>query len=245
MDDNQQTHWDHTFIANPDFFGRGASQAAIEAAATFGLNKVTSILELGCGQGRDSLYLAEQGFNVTALDYSQAAIATLRQEAARRGLPRTLVADTYDVRAPLPFPDASFDACFGHMLLCMELSPAETSRIMSETLRVLKPGGLSVQTVRSEHDPHYRQGTRIDEDMYDIGGFVVRFFTEPQARTLASGAGFEIPALTRLKDGRLPRDLYMLTLRKPGSGVSLLASPQVGGSCCLLSGCGPGGGRQT
>jgi tellurite methyltransferase len=51
-------------------------------------------LDLACGAGRNALWLAEQGWSVTAVDGSATAIAMLREEAARRGLAiETAVAD--------------------------------------------------------------------------------------------------------------------------------------------------------
>lgn len=44
------------------------------------------LLDLACGRGRNALYLAEQGFAVTALDLSEEGLGQLRAEALRRGL---------------------------------------------------------------------------------------------------------------------------------------------------------------
>jgi SAM-dependent methyltransferase len=43
-------------------------------------------LEVGCGPGRNALFLAEQGFEVDAVDLSSEAIAWARERAADRGL---------------------------------------------------------------------------------------------------------------------------------------------------------------
>jgi SAM-dependent methyltransferase len=43
-------------------------------------------LDLACGSGRNAIWLAEQGFRTVAVDRDAAAIETLNQEAARRGL---------------------------------------------------------------------------------------------------------------------------------------------------------------
>jgi SAM-dependent methyltransferase len=45
-----------------------------------------SALDLACGPGRNSLYLAERGWNVTAVDGSPAAISVLQERARRKGL---------------------------------------------------------------------------------------------------------------------------------------------------------------
>ena len=44
------------------------------------------VVDLGCGQGRDALYLASQGFQVLGVDGSESAVAACRQEAERRGI---------------------------------------------------------------------------------------------------------------------------------------------------------------
>ncbi len=43
-------------------------------------------LDIGCGEGRNALYLAEQGFNVMAIDISAAGIQKLKHFADRKGL---------------------------------------------------------------------------------------------------------------------------------------------------------------
>ncbi len=65
-------------------------------------------LDLACGSGRHAIWLAEQGFRTLAVDRDAAAIGTLSEEAARRGLSiRTAVIDLENGR-PFLAPD-SFD----------------------------------------------------------------------------------------------------------------------------------------
>ncbi len=64
----QQEHWEKTFSLKPDMFGRDPSQPARMAAGLFQQEKKTLLLELGCGQGRDTLFFAQNGFHVTAAD---------------------------------------------------------------------------------------------------------------------------------------------------------------------------------
>jgi cyclopropane fatty-acyl-phospholipid synthase-like methyltransferase len=47
---------------------------------------VGRVLELGCGRGTNALYLAEQGFDVTATDISPSAISEAGRMAGERGL---------------------------------------------------------------------------------------------------------------------------------------------------------------
>lgn len=208
----QKSHWDEVFSKEKAFFGEEPSDFARKSLELFRREGVQSVLELGCGQGRDTFFFARNGLRVTALDYAETAVAAIREKAAAAGLLSSIVAQAHDVRQPLPFPDASFDACYSHMLLCMELSTAEIAYILGEIHRVLRPGGIVLYSVRSSFDKHYRAGTHIREAIYEIGGFTVHFFTEEKIRTLTKG--YAILEIERLEEGSLPRDLFCVTLRK-------------------------------
>ena len=58
--------------------------AALHVAG--GTDRPRRALDLACGTGRNALWLAEQGWSVTAVDGSAAAIAMLRERAAARAL---------------------------------------------------------------------------------------------------------------------------------------------------------------
>ena len=67
-------------------------------------------LDLGCGEGRNALFLAENGLDVTAVDLSAGGIRKLKHQAAAQGLSlRTEVADMRDY----PFRER-FDLIVAH-----------------------------------------------------------------------------------------------------------------------------------
>ena len=70
----QSQHWENNFLNKPEMFGIGPSIAAIDSAKIFKSHRINKVLELGAGQGRDTLYLAKQGFKIDSLDYSKKAI---------------------------------------------------------------------------------------------------------------------------------------------------------------------------
>ncbi|WP_330949462.1 class I SAM-dependent methyltransferase [Virgibacillus sp. MG-45] len=56
-----------------------------------------TVLDLGCGQGRDSLLLGEIGFNVIGVDHSTVGIKQLNNEATKRQLTvKGLIGDIYE-----------------------------------------------------------------------------------------------------------------------------------------------------
>ena len=221
---NQQAHWGRVYAEAPAFFGEEPSEFAQKALRQFQRTDVKSVLEFGFGQGRDTFLFAHHGLQVTALNYSPTAVEEVTARARDLGVSTQVAARVHDLRQPLPFPDASVDVCFSHMLLCMELSTAEIAFVLREIHRVLRPGGLNLYSVRSTFDKHYRTGIPRGEDLYQVGGFVVHFFSEEKIRRLATG--YEVVEIARMEEGSLPRDLFVVSLRKvagtsPDSGASI------------------------
>ena len=198
----------------PSMFGETPSEPAQKAAQLFKKDGVTTLLELGAGQGRDTMFFARQGFQVWALDYSEAAVKAIAQKSKALGLVDSVKAVSHDVRKPLPFSNVSFDGCYSHMLYCMALTTAELEFLSDEVRRVLRPGGLNIYTVRHTKDPDFGTGRHRGEDMYEVGGFVVHFFSREKVDHLARG--WEILGIEAFEEGMLPRKLFGVTLRKPG-----------------------------
>lgn len=96
------------------------------------------LLEIGCGIGVDSIQLARCGFDVTAIDLTEAALEVARQFARQRGV-------AIDFRLgnaeSLPFDDGTFDRIYSFGVL------HHTPRIVTaigEVHRVLRPGGKAL-----------------------------------------------------------------------------------------------------
>jgi SAM-dependent methyltransferase len=209
----QQAHWAATFEANPDMYGTDPSAPGLAAAQAFAAAGHDSVLELGAGQGRDTLYLARRGLHVTALDIASGTVETISAKAHAAGLADMVSVARHDMREPLPLPEASIDASYSHMLFCMALTTGELDRLAGELARVVRPGGLVVYTARTTADAHYGAGTPRGEDMYEHGGFIVHFFDRALIERLA--AGFELIDVTDFTEGDLPRRLARVTMRVP------------------------------
>ena len=97
------------------------------------------LLEVGCGIGVDSIQLAKAGFDVTAVDLTENALAVAREYAQHAG-----VYDRLPARAnaeSLDFPDATFDVVYSFGVL--HHTP-DIEQAVSEVHRVLKPGGKAL-----------------------------------------------------------------------------------------------------
>ncbi len=101
------------------------------------------ILEIGCGNGRDSIYLAQHGYGVVSTDITPKAIALakknkkdfLKNKIQDRNL-KFVVADAEN----LPFPDKYFNGIYSiGVLHCTNLNKS-----LKEAVRVLKEGGVGI-----------------------------------------------------------------------------------------------------
>lgn len=215
--DAQKQHWENALSSKPNMFGELPSDPCRKAAELFKKERWTKILELGAGQGRDTIFFAQTGFQVYALDYADSGIKAIAEKAEGLGLSQSITASAHDIRTPLPFKDDYFDGCFSHMLYCMALTTAELGFLSNETRRVLRPGGLNIYTVRHTNDPDFGTGIHRGEDMYEVGGFTVHFFSREKVKHLAEG--WKIVSIDEFEEGKLPRKLFRVTLRKKSVGL--------------------------
>ncbi|MEO8036719.1 MAG: class I SAM-dependent methyltransferase [Acidobacteriota bacterium] len=107
--------------------------AVVEAAA--GAVRPGRALDLACGAGRNALFLARNGWEVTAVDGSTEAIAIASKRAGRLGL--RIATSVLDLeQLPLPFEDAACD------LVCIILYLQAS--LFHEAKRLVRPGGAIV-----------------------------------------------------------------------------------------------------
>jgi SAM-dependent methyltransferase len=213
--DGQRQHWSEILERRADRYGTAASAPVEYAAERFERAGVRDVLELGAGQGRDSLYLARRGFAVRALDFADSGVEAIKAKAREARLEASLHASAHDCREPLPFADGSFDACYSHMLYCMALTTTQLSALSAEVLRVLRPGGIQVYTVRSTADPDCGAGIACGDGLHESNGFIVHFFSRELVELLARG--FESVEVAEFEEGDLPRRLFLVTLVKPAT----------------------------
>lgn len=97
------------------------------------------VLDLGCGNGENTILLANRGAKVSGLDISDSLINLARRRMQVNGFVEGFEFFTGSAHE-LPFPDRSFDVVFG-MAILHHLDLEQTSR---EVWRVLRPGGYAI-----------------------------------------------------------------------------------------------------
>lgn len=201
----QRRYWDRVYAADPHVFGRRPSPLARWALARLGgRGGGRSLVELGCGTGRDSVYFARRGFRVLAVDVApRATAATARRLGyAARGGPVAVVTD--DARRALgSIPPGSVDVVYSCLFLNMDFDRRDHVALLRAVRAVLARGGRHLYSVRAVDDPWYGRGRRLGPDRYRLGprGPTVHFFSGEYARSLAATTGFVPEALEPRSEG--------------------------------------------
>jgi len=146
------------------------------------------VLDIGCGVGRHALFLAQQGFNVTAIDLSPAGLDFVRESAAAAGREIALRVSAFD---ELHFADASFDYALAWNVI-YHGDGAALERAVTEARRVLRPGGIFQATLLSKRHYKYGQGIEISPNTFVVPeegekGHPHYYANETEARALLCG----------------------------------------------------------
>lgn len=101
-----------------------------------------TVLDAGCGNGRNSVYLMRSGYRVFGVDQKAEAVEHVREQAAV--LAPELPAANFQVGSVerMPFRDGEFDGIISIAVLHFAADERHFDQMARELWRVLKPGGL-------------------------------------------------------------------------------------------------------
>ena len=142
------------------------------------------VLDVGCGRGRNTVYLSQLGFAVYGCDLSPVALSVAASRAqqadARTGFQVT------DLTC-LPYRRATFAAA-----VCVHVLPynlkADVARGARELWRVLQPGGWLYLDLLDCDDAEYGCGPELEKDTFlDPGGMPIHFSSRQEVDELLYG----------------------------------------------------------
>lgn len=156
----QSTTWDERYSAAGYLFGTAPSRF-LEVHAEY-LLPGSSALAVADGEGRNSVYLAERGLHVTAMDASPVAVGKARALAAERGVDVDFhVAEVLE----WPWTPDVYDLVVG--IFIQFSPPAERAVVFDGMKKTLKPGGiLLLHGYRPEQIGYATGGPPHAENMY-------------------------------------------------------------------------------
>ena len=142
-----------------------------QTANQFLLSEVTElppgrVLDLAAGEGRNAIWLAEQGWDVHAVDFSEVAIDKGRQLAEQRQVSERIRFEVEDLRSYQP-EEHGFDLI---VMMYLQLPQAELAPIIARAVQAVAPGGTFLLVGHdSENLTHGVGGPRHPAMLYTAG----------------------------------------------------------------------------
>lgn len=139
--------WNWEMVANDNEYWNSAAPEVYYLSENWKSKNFKDVLDVGCGLGRNCIFLAKKGFNVSGFDLSPKSVEQTLLKAKEQGveLGEFVVADMLS----FPFKDNSFDALLA-MNVISHTDKEGFLRILGEIKRVLKDGGEAYFTLGSK-----------------------------------------------------------------------------------------------
>ena len=128
-----QGQWDELYASTELVWTAEANRFVVEELAGLATGRA---LDLGTGEGRNAIWLAERGWQVTAVDFSAVGLAKAAELAARRGVTGVRWVEA-DLREYQPGP-AAYDLV---LLAYVHLPPDEFAALLQRAASALAPDG--------------------------------------------------------------------------------------------------------
>jgi SAM-dependent methyltransferase len=148
--------WDERYGAQGFLYGTSPNDFLAEVAPR--LKKKGRVLSLGEGEGRNGVYLASLGFDVTGVDGSRVGLAKAQQLARTKGVAlETVTADLTD----FTITPGAWD---GIVSIWCHLPSAIRAAVHAQAVRGLAPGGAFVLEAYRPEQLAYKTGGPKDKD---------------------------------------------------------------------------------
>ena len=184
------------------------------------------ILDLGCGNGKNAIYIAEQGDDneVSGIEISKTALMYAEKLAAEKKVRAHFLHQS--IGTTFPFPDSHFDIVLD-VTSSNSLNEKERENYLSEMHRVMKPGAqLFIRALSKDGDAHAKTLIKTnpgkEKDTYIMPGLLLteRVFTREDFVATYSPR-FEILTMekeihyTKFNDRSYKRHFWVVYLTKP------------------------------
>ncbi|MCC2595018.1 tellurite resistance methyltransferase TehB [Pusillimonas sp. MFBS29] len=118
----------------------GLNPAHSEVVAACEVVSPGKALDMGCSNGRNALYLAQRGFDVTAVDVNPAALGQLQSIVSQEGI-ATVAPQVYDISHANLDADYDFIAC---TVTLMFIHPSRVDAVLADMQQRTRAGGYNL-----------------------------------------------------------------------------------------------------
>ena len=232
----QSRNWDREYLRRgiPSSFRDEPSGAVSEFAIYLKRQRVEEgrALDIGCGTGRNAVFLARQGFAVSGIDISKYAISIFKKRIKEASLGNA-DARVGDVTQHWPFASSSFDIAIDTFCYKHQTTENGKGTYRRELARVLKPGGLYLLTLAGPDDGYYgpllrRSGKRKANIVLDPANRVKSILYSREALLKEFRKGFLLLSYKHRKGSRMmhgrsyPQSTHQFILKRRQATVGSL-----------------------
>lgn len=179
---DDSSYWDQYYqsgvcVTEPSLFAQFVAEK---------VNPGETLIDLGCGNGRDAVYFAEQGLEVTAIDLSQKAITELQS----RNLPNTSF-QYGDAASPVFHQPGRYHNAYSRFSL-HAMTEDHARLLFQRVLQSLRSGGRFFIEVRSVCDPLFGKGEEVERNSWIYEAHYRRFIVMEELVEELFKSGFHV-----------------------------------------------------
>lgn len=175
-------YWDQYYQS-----GACVTEPSLFAQYVVGLvNPGEALVDLGCGNGRDAIYFAERGLEVTAIDLSQKAILELQS----RNLPNACF-QYGDAASPAFHQPRKYHNAYSRFSL-HAMTEDHARLLFQSVFQSLKSGGRFFIEVRSVLDSRFGKGEKVERNSWIYEGHYRRFIVLEELVEELFKSGFHV-----------------------------------------------------
>lgn len=153
----EHSDWDDRYAAKDRLWSADPNVGLVEVASALAPARA---LDLGSGEGADAIWLAERGWNVTAVDFSSVALDRARAHAAERGVSVSWVKADLSDYVP---PAESFDLVAS---MYLHLPPPRRRVVLARAAAAVAKGGIALVLGHDRSNPPDAHGPRNPEVLF-------------------------------------------------------------------------------
>lgn len=189
MSENNYLDYWNSLYDKQNYFGTGPTKLAIFAESLIKSKNIKKILDIGCGQGRDTFYFSHLGYDVHSIDISNKAIEFVNRTKESLKL-SNINAKVHDVELPFDYQEESFDFIYSNLALQF-FDVMKLNNILKNISKIMKKDSLFLFSTKKEGDKYYQFGKQINEHAFEHKGITRYFYPQKTIENLVSNH-FEI-----------------------------------------------------
>ena len=143
--------WENLWLQAPKTYRLNAAPDPLAVNLTSMLSEEGHVLDIGCGMGRNAMYLLNMGYSVSAVEISPTALHELKQATQNKHVSLNILQGDF---IHLPFCPGSFDAAISVNVI-YHATKTQIRSVIAQVVGLVRPGGWFIFNLLSKHHWQY------------------------------------------------------------------------------------------